>query len=128
MTFSGGAPRTSSHASRDAPPEQRRFATIDGRSDARRGPSERCVGASVRRQVHERFHEVKHQQLVSGVSLSAYWLSAFLWDMLLYVPPFAVGWGVMVRSVRDATGRKPCRAGAKSDGLHACAVRKQRWT
>ncbi|GLD97436.1 hypothetical protein PINS_up006120 [Pythium insidiosum] len=34
-------------------------------------------------------HNAKHQQLVSGVSLGAFWLSNNLWDLLMYVVPFA---------------------------------------
>ncbi|POM66858.1 ABC Superfamily [Phytophthora palmivora] len=30
----------------------------------------------------------KHQQLVSGVSLPAFWLANYLWDLLTYVVPF----------------------------------------
>ncbi|KAJ0410416.1 hypothetical protein P43SY_002748 [Pythium insidiosum] len=33
-------------------------------------------------------HNAKHQQLVSGVSLSAFWLSNWLWDLLAYLVPF----------------------------------------
>eukprot|EP00940_MAST-03C_sp_MAST-3C-sp2_P003047 g3047.t1 len=35
--------------------------------------------------VYETFHEVKHQQLVSGVSLTAYWASTYVWDLIQYV-------------------------------------------
>ncbi|KAJ0390857.1 hypothetical protein P43SY_010806 [Pythium insidiosum] len=34
-------------------------------------------------------HNAKHQQLVSGVSLGAFWLSNYLWDLLMYIVPFA---------------------------------------
>ncbi|KAL3658018.1 hypothetical protein V7S43_017060 [Phytophthora oleae] len=33
-------------------------------------------------------HNSKHQQLVSGVSLPAFWLANYLWDLLTYVVPF----------------------------------------
>ncbi|EGZ11630.1 lipid exporter ABCA1 family [Phytophthora sojae] len=33
-------------------------------------------------------HNSKHQQLVSGVSLPAFWLANYLWDLLTYVIPF----------------------------------------
>lgn len=33
-------------------------------------------------------HNSKHQQLVSGVSLSAFWASNFIWDLMTYVIPF----------------------------------------
>ncbi|KAF1336800.1 Abc transporter a family member 1, partial [Globisporangium splendens] len=34
-------------------------------------------------------HNAKHQQLISGVSLSAFWLSNYLWDLMVYIVPFA---------------------------------------
>uniref|UniRef100_K3XDJ9 ABC-2 type transporter transmembrane domain-containing protein n=1 Tax=Globisporangium ultimum (strain ATCC 200006 / CBS 805.95 / DAOM BR144) TaxID=431595 RepID=K3XDJ9_GLOUD len=34
-------------------------------------------------------HNSKHQQLVSGVSLPAFWLSNYLWDLMIYIVPFA---------------------------------------
>ena len=37
--------------------------------------------------VREREMKQKHQQNVSGLSLSAYWFSSFLWDFLSYVFP-----------------------------------------
>ncbi|RLN46989.1 hypothetical protein BBJ29_006669 [Phytophthora kernoviae] len=33
-------------------------------------------------------HNSKHQQLVSGVSLPAFWLANYLWDLLTYIVPF----------------------------------------
>ncbi|CAH0482415.1 unnamed protein product [Peronospora belbahrii] len=45
-------------------------------------------------------HDAKHQQLVSGVSLGAFWLSNFVWDFLLYLIPctaailFIYGFGI----------------------------------
>uniref|UniRef100_H3GYZ5 ABC transporter domain-containing protein n=1 Tax=Phytophthora ramorum TaxID=164328 RepID=H3GYZ5_PHYRM len=32
-------------------------------------------------------HNSKHQQLVSGVSLAAFWLANYLWDLMMYVVP-----------------------------------------
>ncbi|ETL98521.1 hypothetical protein L917_04425, partial [Phytophthora nicotianae] len=32
-------------------------------------------------------HNSKHQQLVSGVSLPAFWLSNYIWDLIMYVFP-----------------------------------------
>ena len=37
--------------------------------------------------VKEREHNIKHQHLVSGVSISAYWLSSFVWDLVKYMLP-----------------------------------------
>ncbi|CAK4248260.1 unnamed protein product [Aphanomyces euteiches] len=36
-------------------------------------------------------HNSKHQQLVSGVSLPAFWLANFVWDLLLYSVPCIFG-------------------------------------
>ncbi len=36
--------------------------------------------------VREREIKAKHQQIISGVSLSAYWTSTFVWDTLSYLP------------------------------------------
>ncbi|KDO35461.1 hypothetical protein SPRG_18791 [Saprolegnia parasitica CBS 223.65] len=36
-------------------------------------------------------HNSKHQQLVSGVSLPAFWLANFAWDVLLYIVPCVFG-------------------------------------
>ncbi|TMW68213.1 hypothetical protein Poli38472_007885 [Pythium oligandrum] len=33
----------------------------------------------------QREHNSKHQQLVSGVSLPGFWLSNYIWDMMMYV-------------------------------------------
>ncbi|RLN38339.1 hypothetical protein BBO99_00008317 [Phytophthora kernoviae] len=35
----------------------------------------------------EATHNSKHQQLVSGVSLTAFWLANYLWDLVMYVVP-----------------------------------------
>lgn len=39
--------------------------------------------------VRERQLEVKHQQLISGVSITAYWTSTFLFDVVSYIIPCA---------------------------------------
>ncbi|RHY14488.1 hypothetical protein DYB32_010847, partial [Aphanomyces invadans] len=46
--------------------------------------------------VHEKHpsHNSKHQQLVSGVSLPAFWLATYAWDMLFYSIP--CGFGLLV--------------------------------
>ncbi len=36
--------------------------------------------------VKEREVHAKHQQIISGVGLSAYWLSTWTWDVLSYIP------------------------------------------
>ena len=37
--------------------------------------------------IDERSSKAKHIQRVSGVHLSSFWLSAFLWDMINYIVP-----------------------------------------
>ncbi|OQR91076.1 ATP-binding Cassette (ABC) Superfamily, partial [Achlya hypogyna] len=36
-------------------------------------------------------HNSKHQQLVSGVSLPAFWIANFAWDLLLFMIPCVIG-------------------------------------
>jgi ATP-binding cassette subfamily A (ABC1) protein 3 len=36
----------------------------------------------------EASHNSKHQQLISGVSIPAYWVSTFCWDFMVYLIPF----------------------------------------
>jgi len=36
----------------------------------------------------EASHNSKHQQLISGVSIPAYWISTFCWDFMVYMVPF----------------------------------------
>jgi ATP-binding cassette subfamily A (ABC1) protein 3 len=36
--------------------------------------------------VKERETKSKHQQVVSGIDLNAYWFSTFLWDMVTFAP------------------------------------------
>ncbi|GAB9477420.1 hypothetical protein Gpo141_00014492, partial [Globisporangium polare] len=33
-------------------------------------------------------HNSKHQQLVSGVSLGAFWLANYIWDLMMFIIPF----------------------------------------
>ena len=40
--------------------------------------------------VKEREVHAKHQQIISGVGLTAYWLSAWVWDVLSYIPTAAL--------------------------------------
>ena len=37
--------------------------------------------------VYERENNVKHQQLISGVSINAYWISTLVWDVVLFQLP-----------------------------------------
>ncbi len=39
--------------------------------------------------------KAKHQQLLSGVGLLAYWLSNFLWDLLSWLPPLLITLGLL---------------------------------
>ncbi|KAJ1408914.1 ABC-2 family transporter protein-domain-containing protein, partial [Ochromonadaceae sp. CCMP2298] len=40
--------------------------------------------------VREREVKAKHQQVISGVSIYAYWISTYLWDVLAYLPTAAL--------------------------------------
>jgi ABC-type multidrug transport system ATPase subunit len=40
--------------------------------------------------VVERQTKAKHQQMISGVSITAYWLSNFVWDCICYLLPFSL--------------------------------------
>ncbi|CEG41294.1 atp-binding cassette superfamily [Plasmopara halstedii] len=54
-------------------------------------------------------HNSKHQQLVSGVSLGAFWLANFLWDFLLYLIPCVTALGLIKAFDIDAmTGGSSC--------------------
>ncbi|XP_024515167.1 ABC transporter A family member 1 [Selaginella moellendorffii] len=44
--------------------------------------------------VKEREVKAKHQQLISGVSLMAYWISTYVWDMLSYLLPAGLAVGL----------------------------------
>ncbi|GMF35983.1 unnamed protein product [Phytophthora fragariaefolia] len=56
-------------------------------------------------------HNSKHQQLVSGVSLGAFWLSNFLWDFLLYLIPCAAAI-IMIKGfgIDSMTGSSACNS------------------
>ncbi|CAN0460759.1 unnamed protein product, partial [Ectocarpus sp. 12 AP-2014] len=51
--------------------------------------------------VREKETKCKHQQVVSGVGLEAYWLSSFLWDYVSLVPP--VAFTLIVLAAADVT-------------------------
>ncbi|DAZ93924.1 TPA: LOW QUALITY PROTEIN: hypothetical protein N0F65_008867 [Lagenidium giganteum] len=54
-------------------------------------------------------HNSKHQQLVSGVQLSAFWLANFVWDVVVYVVPFAAALALIQGfNVPALTGSKEC--------------------
>ncbi|KAF1315573.1 Abc transporter a family member 1, partial [Globisporangium splendens] len=54
-------------------------------------------------------HNAKHQQLVSGVSLPAFWLSNYLWDLVIYIVPF-VSALIMIKlfDIPAMTGSSDC--------------------
>eukprot|EP00743_Colponemidia_sp_Colp-15_P004647 GILK01005008.1.p1 GENE.GILK01005008.1~~GILK01005008.1.p1 ORF type:complete len:2608 (-),score=498.63 GILK01005008.1:139-7962(-) len=59
-------------------------------------------GAVVAYIVRERETNVKHQQLVSGVSISGYWISNYFWDVAKYIVPFILSIAVVVAfNVKD---------------------------
>eukprot|EP00903_Cladosiphon_okamuranus_P008962 g8576.t1 len=49
--------------------------------------------------VREKETKCKHQQVVSGVGLEAYWLSSYLWDLVSLIPP--VGFTLIVLAASD---------------------------
>ncbi|RHY14223.1 hypothetical protein DYB32_010862, partial [Aphanomyces invadans] len=52
-------------------------------------------------------HNSKHQQLVSGVSLPAFWLANFAWDLLLYSVPCVFGlMAIYFFDITPFTGRE----------------------
>ncbi|KAG7379409.1 ATP-binding cassette sub- A member 12 [Phytophthora pseudosyringae] len=54
-------------------------------------------------------HNSKHQQLVSGVSLTAFWLANYLWDLMMYVVPcVAAIILIKVFDVSALTGNAEC--------------------
>ncbi|TYZ65804.1 hypothetical protein PybrP1_003442, partial [[Pythium] brassicae (nom. inval.)] len=54
-------------------------------------------------------HNSKHQQLVSGVSIPAFWLANYLWDMLVYVFPCAAALVLLQAFEMDSlTGSSKC--------------------
>ncbi|RLN54985.1 hypothetical protein BBJ28_00026615, partial [Nothophytophthora sp. Chile5] len=57
----------------------------------------------------EATHNSKHQQLVSGVSLGAFWLSNYLWDLVMYVVP-CVAAIVLIKAfdISALTGNSDC--------------------
>ncbi|CAK4237934.1 unnamed protein product [Aphanomyces euteiches] len=58
--------------------------------------------------VHEKHpsHNAKHQQLVSGVSLPAFWLANFAWDLVLYAVPCLFGLlAIFLFDITPFTGR-----------------------
>eukprot|EP00435_Cladocopium_sp_Y103_P007432 s4562_g2.t1 len=62
----------------------------------------------------EAHHNSKHQQLISGVSIFAYWTSNFLWDVCLYVLPLAFTilflwlFGILAASIQSIRSIRSC--------------------
>eukprot|EP00163_Fabomonas_tropica_P016008 TRINITY_DN28902_c0_g1_i1.p1 TRINITY_DN28902_c0_g1~~TRINITY_DN28902_c0_g1_i1.p1 ORF type:complete len:600 (+),score=117.07 TRINITY_DN28902_c0_g1_i1:1-1800(+) len=50
----------------------------------------------VARITRDRELKIKHQQLISGVTLQVYWLAAFLWDLVLFLVPLILSIMVML--------------------------------
>ena len=64
--------------------------------------------------VKEREVKAKHQQIISGVSLSAYWFSTWLWDATSYLAPFSLTLALVYAfGIESYT---------KGDGAMACAL------
>ncbi|TYZ68996.1 hypothetical protein PybrP1_010597 [[Pythium] brassicae (nom. inval.)] len=54
-------------------------------------------------------HNSKHQQLVSGVSLGAFWLANYIWDLLSYIIPFVASIVLIkVFDISSMTGASDC--------------------
>ena len=67
-------------------------------------------GATISFVVKEReaAHNSKHQQMISGVSISGYWAASFLWDATLYCVPLALTMVIIHQyDLRAFTG-SPC--------------------
>ncbi|RLN98523.1 hypothetical protein BBJ28_00023418 [Nothophytophthora sp. Chile5] len=56
-------------------------------------------------------HNSKHQQLVSGVSLGAFWLSNFIWDFMTYLVPCAAAI-ILIKAfnIDSMTGSAACNS------------------
>lgn len=54
-------------------------------------------------------HNAKHQQLISGVSLPAFWLSNYVWDPMMYIVPFVAAI-VLIKAfdISALTGNDQC--------------------
>lgn len=56
----------------------------------------------------EASHNSKHQQMISGVSISGYWVASFLWDATLYLVPLTLAMIVIVQYDLKAFSGSPC--------------------
>ncbi|KAJ8535329.1 hypothetical protein ON010_g13409 [Phytophthora cinnamomi] len=54
-------------------------------------------------------HNSKHQQLVSGVSLTAFWVANYLWDLMMYIVP-CVAAIILIKAfdISALTGNSEC--------------------
>ncbi len=70
----------------------------------------------------ENNRNAKHQQIISGVSIPAYWMSNFAWDFLMYMPPFVLTIIlVVVFDIQAFTGNG-CEVACLDNPLGAVAV------
>jgi hypothetical protein len=67
-------------------------------------------GATIAFVVKEReaAHNCKHQQMISGVSISGYWVASFLWDATLYCVPLALTMTIIHLYDLSAFTGSPC--------------------
>ncbi|ETO60198.1 hypothetical protein F444_21574 [Phytophthora nicotianae P1976] len=67
-------------------------------------------------------HNSKHQQLVSGVSLTAFWLANYLWDLMMYVVP-CIAAIILIKAfdISALTGNSECTS-CTSDTFSAVIV------
>ncbi|KAL3659650.1 hypothetical protein V7S43_015325 [Phytophthora oleae] len=67
-------------------------------------------------------HNSKHQQLVSGVSLTAFWIANYLWDLVMYIVPcVAAILLIKVFDIAALTGSTAC-TGCTPETFPAVAV------
>ena len=56
----------------------------------------------------EAAHNCKHQQMISGVSISGYWIGSFLWDATLYCVPLTLAMIIIASYDLKAFTGSPC--------------------
>jgi ATP-binding cassette subfamily A (ABC1) protein 3 len=56
----------------------------------------------------EASHNSKHQQMISGVSISGYWIASFLWDATVYCVPLTLAIIVIASFDLTAFTGSPC--------------------
>jgi ATP-binding cassette subfamily A (ABC1) protein 3 len=70
----------------------------------------------------ENNRNAKHQQMISGVSIPAYWLSNYAWDLLMYMAPFALTLILIAAFDIQALTGNGCEVTCIEEPLRAVAV------